>query len=280
MIRYSKHFLFLAIACALLLSTTALADETIEEETVLARVNGHEITTADVDFLLSRLDPQMAVQFATPDGRKRILEELINQHLFYLWAIDEGLDQEEEFLEQLERVRVDMLKQYAIETALRAVEVSEEEIASHYEENRHRYTLAEKIQASHILVEDEGSAMDILALIDEGLPFADAAREYSQCPSRERGGDLGMFQRGQMVPEFEEAAFALGVGEVSNVVETQFGFHIIKLVDRQSEGIRPLDEVRVEIERELQSDKLERLYYQTLDNLKERYNVEFLDGKD
>ncbi len=278
MIRYAKIVLFFAAVAVLLVCAPLFASENGEGETVLARVDEHEITTEDVDFLLSRLDPQMAAQFATPQGRERLLEELINQHLFYLWAIDEGLDQEEEFLEHMERIRIDQLKQYAIETALRESMVTDDEISAYYEEHHDRYRQAEKIQASHILVEDESLAMDILAQIEGGLPFDEAAGEFSQCPSAQQGGDLGVFERGQMVPEFEEAAFALQVGEVSGVVETQFGFHIIKLFDRQSEGIRPLEEVRMQIERELQGEKLEELYYQTLDNLKERYEVEILDA--
>jgi parvulin-like peptidyl-prolyl isomerase len=88
--------------------------------------------------------------------------------------------------------------------------------------------MASKVRASHILVEKQSQALRILEELKQGVSFAELARKYSQCPSAKRGGDLGFFGRGQMVKEFEQAAFALKEGEVSQPVKTQFGYHIIK----------------------------------------------------
>ncbi len=88
--------------------------------------------------------------------------------------------------------------------------------------------MVSKIRASHILIEKHSQALKILEELKKGVDFKDLARKYSQCPSKKRGGDLGIFGRGQMVKEFERAAFALKVGEVSQPVKTQFGYHIIK----------------------------------------------------
>jgi len=88
--------------------------------------------------------------------------------------------------------------------------------------------MVSKIRASHILVEKHSQALRILEELKKGADFRELARRYSQCPSGKRGGDLGFFGRGQMVKEFERAAFALKVGEVSQPVKTQFGYHIIK----------------------------------------------------
>jgi len=87
-----------------------------------------------------------------------------------------------------------------------------------------------KIRVSHILVEKQSQALRILDELKQGASFAELARKYSQCPSAKRGGDLGFFGRGQMVREFEQAAFALKEGEVSQPVKTQFGYHIIKRI--------------------------------------------------
>jgi len=84
------------------------------------------------------------------------------------------------------------------------------------------------IAAKHILVEQEFEAKDIQKKLDEGTSFEDLARDFSKCPSGQSGGDLGNFGRGMMVKPFEDAAFALEVGEVSGIVKTQFGFHLIK----------------------------------------------------
>ena len=94
----------------------------------------------------------------------------------------------------------------------------------------HQYTV---VKASHILVPTENKAKTLKIMLDEGEDFAYLARQYSQCPSKTMGGDLGYFKRGQMVKEFETAAFNLPVGEVSEPVQTQFGWHLIRVVDKK-----------------------------------------------
>ena len=88
--------------------------------------------------------------------------------------------------------------------------------------------MVSKVRASHILVEKHSQALKVLEELKDGRDFKELARKYSTCPSRKRGGDLGFFGRGRMVKEFERAAFALNVGEVSGPVKTQFGYHVIK----------------------------------------------------
>ena len=91
----------------------------------------------------------------------------------------------------------------------------------------------EKIRASHILVKTEEEANDLLAKLNDGADFGELAQEYSLCPSKRDGGDLRFFGRGMMVKPFEDAAFALEVGQISAPVETQFGWHLIKLTDKK-----------------------------------------------
>ena len=88
--------------------------------------------------------------------------------------------------------------------------------------------MVSKVRASHILVEKHSQALKVLEELNTGKDFKELARKYSTCPSRKRGGDLGFFGRGRMVKEFEKAAFALKMGEVSGPVKTQFGYHVIK----------------------------------------------------
>ena len=87
----------------------------------------------------------------------------------------------------------------------------------------------QQVRASHILVDDESTAADLKTQVEKGTSFDVLARQHSNCPSKAQGGDLGWFGRGQMVKPFEEAAFALDVGQVSPPVKTQFGYHLIKL---------------------------------------------------
>ena len=91
--------------------------------------------------------------------------------------------------------------------------------------------LVNQVRASHILVKTEQEALNILSQINSGTSFASLAQQHSQCPSGKSGGDLGFFGRGMMVPEFEQAAFGMQKGQVSNPVKTQFGYHIIMVTD-------------------------------------------------
>lgn len=106
-------------------------------------------------------------------------------------------------------------------------------MAQDYYANIGSQKMVTKVNARHILVKDQAQAQELKTRIDKGEKFEDLAREYSICPSGQNGGDLGYFERGQMVKEFEDAAFALPVNSVSEPVKTQFGWHLIKVIDKK-----------------------------------------------
>lgn len=245
----------------------------MDNNNVLATVGGREITVNDLDTLMKSLNPQTARQFQTPDGRRRLLEELINQELFYLDAVKSDIEQDEDFKRELDKAIAVFIKQYAISRYLAKADVGEEEIAAFYEENKNQFKTTESIKASHILVESKKKADEIVTEIASGLAFEEAAQKYSSCPSKDHGGDLGFFTRGKMVPEFEEAAFDMKEGEVSSPVETQFGWHIIKLMDRKPETVKSLDEVKDMIRQELISMKQRDMYFDKINTLKTQYEV-------
>ena len=245
----------------------------MDKSRVLATVNGKEITDRDVFNLLNQLAPQTAAQFRSPEGIKQLADELVHQELLYLDAIEKGFDKEEEFLLELERVKANVLKQYAINKLFSEIVVAEEEIERFYEENKKYFTNPEAVRASHILVEDEKQAEDILKEIEEGLSFEEAAEKYSSCPSKSNGGDLGEFTRGKMVPEFEEAAFSMEEGEISQPVKTQFGYHIIKLISKKEASIKSLEEVKGQINQHLITMKQEEKYLEKAEELKGKYEV-------
>ncbi|WP_026895425.1 peptidylprolyl isomerase [Clostridiisalibacter paucivorans] len=246
----------------------------MDKNKVLAVVEGTEITEKDVDFLLQGLGPQQGMQFNSEEGRKQLLQELINQQLFYLEAIENNMDKDEEFQNELERVKESLLKQYAIRDLLNNAEVVEDEVTEYYNEHREQFTAPESVKASHILVSDEDKAKEIVKELNEGMSFKEGAKKYSTCPSKEKGGDLGYFSKGRMVPEFENAAFDMNVGDVSEPVKTQFGFHIIKVEDKKPAAIKTLGEVRDQIYKQLVAIKQNKLYLEKTAKLKEKYTVE------
>lgn len=243
---------------------------------VLAVVGNREITTDDVETLLKSLNPQTAMQFRSEGGRKKLLGELVNQELFYLDALAQGLEKEEQYLKEVEKAKTNILKQFAISRLLDGINVSEDEIAGYYEGNQSQFAAPPSVKAGHILVDELSQAEKISEEIQKGLSFEEAAKNYSSCPSREQGGDLGYFTRGKMVPEFEDAAFDMEAGQVSSPVKTQFGYHLIKVYDKTSGSVKSLDEVRGQISDFLLSQRQQTLYQNRIDELKGKYPVKLV----
>ena len=159
------------------------------------------------------------------------------------------------------------------EDLLEKVNLTEEEKKAFFEANKSKFNKPESASAKHILVDSEESANDILNKINSNeMTFEAAASAHSTCPSKDAGGDLGTFTRGQMVPEFEEAVFSMNNGEVTGPVKTQFGYHLIKLENRQAGGESEYEEVKHEIERSLMYQKQSEAYTNELNNLKSKYS--------
>lgn len=245
----------------------------MSENKVLATVEGKEITEQIVSRFLNELGPQVAMQFNNPEGKKRIVDELVNQELVYLEALEEGVDQKEEFITELEKMKEGLLKQYAVGKLFEDIDVDEKEVREYYDNNKEIFQKPETRVASHILVSDEEEAKNIIKEIEEGLDFAEAARKYSTCPSKQQGGNLGEFGKGQMVPDFEEAAFKLEIDELSEPVKTEHGYHIVKVAKISQEGTRDYEEVKEQLTKQLVGMKQQERYMAKTDKLKEKYEV-------
>lgn len=245
----------------------------MKENKVLATVNGREITERDVNLLLQNFNSQGNTNFNSEQGKKQLLDELINQELFYLEALENDYDKEEGFLQEVEINKVNILKNYSLRKVLDDASVTEEEAADYYDNNKESFKTPESVQTSHILVEDEEMAKEILGEIENGLSFEEAAKKYSTCPSKARGGDLGSFSRGKMVPEFEDAAFSMEKGEISEPVKTQFGYHIIKLTDKMEPSISNFEEVKNQIGQFLLGRKQNNLYIAKTTELRNKFEV-------
>lgn len=243
------------------------------ENKVLATVEGKEITEEIVSRFLNELGPQVAMQFNNPEGKKRIIDELVNQELVYLEALEDGVDKNEDFLKELERLKEGLLKQYAVGKLFEDIDIDEKEVKDYYENNKAIFEKPETRVASHILVSEEEEAKNILEEIKEGLEFAEAAEKYSNCPSKAQGGSLGEFGKGQMVPEFEAATFNLEIDELSEPVKTEHGYHIIKVSEINEAGTRDFDEVKDDLEKQLIGMKQQEKYIEKTDKLKEKYEV-------
>ena len=242
------------------------------EKKILAKVGQKEISNLDIQSAIQGLDPFQAQQFQSEEGQKYVLEDLINQELLYMYAKDNNVDQEDEFRNEMKRVEENLLKQYVINKILTSVKLTEEEKKAFFDAQKQNFSKPETASAKHILVDTEEKANEILGKINNGeVSFEDAAKEHSSCPSKDAGGDLGTFGKGQMVPEFEQAVFNMNKGEVSGPVKTQFGYHLIKLEDRNESTIPSYEEVSEEVGKTLLYQKQSEVYQQKLNEVKEKY---------
>jgi peptidyl-prolyl cis-trans isomerase C len=169
------------------------------------------------------------------------------------------------------------------------VAVQPNDVNTFYQQNPDKFKQPERVRASHILIRTEenadakaketakAKATDLLKQVKAGKDFAELAKQHSQDPgSAVQGGDLGFFQQGQMVGAFERAAFALKPGEVSDIVETPFGFHIIKMAEKQSARTVPIEEVKPQIEQFLQNQQRQQKTQAFIESLKSKGKVEVL----
>jgi peptidyl-prolyl cis-trans isomerase C len=166
---------------------------------------------------------------------------------------------------------------------------SDTEVKDYYDKNFMQFFTPEHVKACHILLrvdetdgesEKETKRLRMEAILEEikaGADFAEMATRYSECPTAENGGDLGFFKRGEMVDEFQAAAFALEVGEISDVVETEFGFHIIKVTGRQEEYMTPFEEIKDRLATYIQKKKRQDAMDRYIKKLRASATIEFFD---
>ena len=246
----------------------------MQDYTVLATVAGEAITEREVDDMIKAMD-QRGAAYNSREGRDAILEELIGRRLLLLDAKRNLLERDEEFKAELAKLKDSLLSSYAADKVMRDVKVTDAEVEEYYNAHRGEFVSREKINVSHILVDDETLCEKIMEDIERGdVSFEEAARRYSSCPSKNNCGALGDATRGQFVPEFEDAVFGAEIGHTIGPVKTQFGYHIIKLNSKTPAGEMKLDEVREAIREKLTREKQQKAYVSKINQLKILYPVD------
>jgi peptidyl-prolyl cis-trans isomerase C len=242
---------------------------------ILATVNGVAITEAEVDAMVATY-MQHGQNVNNEQGRKMVLEQLISKKLLLLDAQKNLFEYDPEFKKELDAVKSDLLVNFTMKKALEKVTVKDEDVKEYYENNKEMFVDGEKVGASHILVDSEEKANEILEKINSGaVSFEDAARENSSCPSSAQGGNLGEFGRGQMVPEFDKAVFAMNEGEITKEpVKTQFGYHLIKLISKSEASIMPLADILPQLRESLLNEKRRSAYQSKINQLKIMFPVD------
>lgn len=239
----TKLFQFLpALAISAALSFPAYAED-VNAKTVVATVNGVDITLGEMIVARAQL-PQQYQQLPADVLFKGVLDQLVQQQLLAT-NLGDALPQRLEFA-----IANEMRSLRAAEAVEQVAEVAvtEQALADAYESRYANVEAEQEFNAAHILVESEEEALALVTALNDGADFAELAKEKSTGPSGPNGGDLGWFGKGAMVPEFEAAVLELEKDGVSAPVQTQFGWHVVKLLDTRDIAAPEFDAVRAELE--------------------------------
>lgn len=232
------------------------------EGPVIAQVNKSSIQESEFIQEISRVPEWAREQFNSKEGKNKFLDELIKRELIYQNALRMRLDKDREYLDKLDEFKKMSLVALTLKKEVDdKVKIDDAEVRAFYDNNEGKFTIGTKIRASHILVKSEEEAKGILDKISKGESFEAVAKKNSlDKASAAKGGDLGYFGSGQMVPEFEQAAIRLKPGEVSEPVRTRFGYHIIRLADVKKGELASFDQSRDAIRKELVAQKRKKLF--------------------
>ena len=267
-------------------ATPAPAAAPADADPVIISASGMAIHKSEFEGAVKTLPPEYQ-QFANGPGRKQFAEDYLRMKLLAAQGAKDGLLNDPDVVRQLDLMRANLLATAELKRIEKNVIISDDDVKAYYEANKKDY---EQVHARHILIAPKGSAAappakagtkeltdaeakakaeEIRTKLVAGGDFALLAKsESSDTGSGEQGGDLGSFGRGQMVPEFDQAAFAAKPGEITPVVKTQFGYHVIKV---ESHDYTPLEQVKPAIEKTLRQKKMQ----ETLEAMKTSANATY-----
>jgi peptidyl-prolyl cis-trans isomerase C len=270
-----------------------------QNDEIVAKIGDKKFTVSDFKKIITNnfdSDKQKMIE-NTPQIREAILSQYIQTIVVSGLVKQSGFDKRPEIKEQLEFYRDNFLaNEYIKREVAGKITVPENEIKAYYDSHPDEFKKPEMIRARHILVKVEPSASqndkekakekatDILKKIKAGDNFEKLADDLSDDPgSKSKGGDLGFFSRGRMVKQFEDAAFSLKPGETSGIVETQFGYHIIKVEEKKDASTEPYDAVKDKISQKLIQERVKTKVAEFLDkamkDAKVEMHPEVLGGK-
>lgn len=275
----SKLYMFICLFCAVTISVagcgkgSAMTEKPAAKDgTVLARIGDDVITLEEYNQRLSRLPDDIK---AVAEKNKAVyLDNLVLETLLYKEALRRDLGKDKELKELFEEAKKRILiARLAKEEVEDKINISEKDLKGYYQEHKDNFVSPELVRASHILVKSLDEAADISDRLNAGAPFEELARQHSLDTTNKRGGDLGYFSAGQMVPEFEDACMRLKVGEISGPVKTEFGYHVIKMTDRREAKQLEFEEVRNKIESMLVSEKRRLFFDKLVTELKSKSDI-------
>jgi len=243
----------LKLAKTSLIAVAVMATSVVASD-ILVTVNGHNITKKDAEAFVSATSPNAHYEQLTPQQKALVKKTLVEKALFAELAKKEGIDKTPEFKRNMEKIGNELAVNMWMKKQMDNAVVSDSEAKAFYDKNKDKFKMPELVHARHILVKDEKTANDIIKQL-KGLKgdklkakFIELAKTKSTGPSAAKGGDLGTFKKGQMVPAFSKAVWSLKPGEITTKpVKTQFGYHVIYLENKEAPKTVPYEAVKSRI---------------------------------
>ncbi|MEM4398172.1 MAG: peptidylprolyl isomerase [Candidatus Woesearchaeota archaeon] len=277
----------LAVLSVSLILLSGCGEKNNDNSKVLRVIGNDKITEADIQKELNNIPPQYRAMYDNENGKKQILDRLTEQKILKNVALKQNLQNDKDFKRDLEITKERILANYAVKrNVIDKAKATDEEIKKEYEKEKENFRQKEQVKASHILIrvynnmtkeEKEKAQQKAKKILEDaiaGKDFAQLAKENSEDGTAQNGGELGWFEKGRMVPEFENACFTGEVGKVyPKLVQTQFGYHIIKIEDKKPEGYKTLDEVKESLKNDIENRKAMEKYNVWMEELKKEYKV-------
>jgi len=240
---FKKTFITIKLILFISLNTAFAQDP---DTIIAAKVNDHIISAKDVLIALEKL-PEKIKEQPLPSIYPKLINELINQHLIAQQAYKEKLDQNKKVLSELNKNKEQIMAKFWLKNFLDK-QAKKKNVEAFYKNYLKTFKVSKEFNASHILVKEKKTASEIIKKLNNKSNFTDLAKQFSIGPSGKNGGKLNWFGPGQMVQSFEEAAFALNKGQITQKpVQTKFGFHIIILNDIRKSKPKKLSEIEQQI---------------------------------
>ncbi len=264
--------LLVAAGCAAVIAACGKGGgEGKTQGSVVLKVNEKSYTTTDVERELSqevrRVSPEMQQYLASKDGQKQFLDRLVRRELLVQEAEKQKMGERAEVAEQVSALRRDLMLRALLQEEIGAkVKVEDKEVQEYFTAHPEEFS-GDQVRLRHILMKTEEEAKDALERLKKE-PFEDVAKQVSlDTATASKGGDLDYMRREQMFPDFAKAAFALKPGELSGVVKTPFGYHIIKVVDRKKGQPLTFDQVKEQLRRRLTEERQNQRYQEWMKGL-------------
>ena len=259
-----KKFRFLVLFISMALALSACGNK---DRKVLARINDEVITLEEFNNDIERLPKHY--QDMIVGQKKKFLDEIIKEELLYKEALKSNIDKDTETQELIAEARKKILVSSLIKSRVdNKAFLSEDDLREYYDQHSEEFMLPERWRASHIVVDTPEEAREIREKLNEGVSFEELAENRSKDATAKEGGDIGYFSKGQLIPEFQNACFELKIGQISDVVETPFGYHVIKLTDKKNPEVQEFSSVKELIRKELERTQKRELLDELITDLR------------